>query len=157
MAHDVNQSERDVAAQVRSALVDRISSERYDLWMSENAQWFWCGSGLQISFPTEFSCQLAKRMLARDISASVMQVMGSEREVSYCVNAEVQSSDGLSRRWIKSSNACSTGGTASLRRTLSRLVGGGGNDLSKYGVHHVAVSVLCPKGCFGLQPLDAFE
>ncbi|MEZ6077039.1 MAG: hypothetical protein R3C56_15635 [Pirellulaceae bacterium] len=30
MAHDVNHSEMDVAAQVRSALVDTISPERYE-------------------------------------------------------------------------------------------------------------------------------
>lgn len=86
MPHDVNQSEKDVAAQVRSALVDRISSERYDLWISQGTQWSWVDETLRITFPNEFSCQLAQRMLARDISRSVNEVVGFEARINYGVS-----------------------------------------------------------------------
>lgn len=83
MAHDVNQSEMDVAAQVRSALVDTISPERYELWIAEDTQWAWKNSALRINFKNDFACQLAKRMLAKDISAAVQQVLGFAAEIFY--------------------------------------------------------------------------
>ena len=68
MEHDVNQCEMDVAAQVRSALVDRISSERFELWIPNDTQWSYSSGALRISFRNDFACQLAKRMLAKEIS-----------------------------------------------------------------------------------------
>ena len=83
MAHDVNQSEKDVAAQVRSALVDTISAERYELWIAEDTQWAWKNGALCISFKNDFACQIAKRMLAKDISAAAQQVLGFKAEVFF--------------------------------------------------------------------------
>lgn len=77
MAHDVNQSEKDVAAQLRSALVDRISSERYDLWIPENTTWSWADNQLTLTFPNKFSSQLAKKMLHRDLREVALEVTGS--------------------------------------------------------------------------------
>ncbi len=85
MAHDVNQSAMDVAAQVRSALVDRISSERYELWISNDAQWSFSSGTLHISFKNDFAAQLAKRMLAKEISETVVDVVGCAPEVVYAV------------------------------------------------------------------------
>lgn len=83
MAHDVNQSEKDVAAQVRSALVDTISTERYELWIAKDTQWAWKNSALHISFKNDFACQLAKRMLAKEISAAVQHALGFAAEIFY--------------------------------------------------------------------------
>jgi hypothetical protein len=60
MAHDVNQSETDIAAQVRLALVARISSERYELWISPETHWQWDEGALTLTFESEFACQLVK-------------------------------------------------------------------------------------------------
>lgn len=85
MAHDVNQSERDVAAQVRSALVERISSERYDLWIPESTQWRFHQDVLTLSFESDFSCQLAKRMLCKDLGHVTSQVLAKPIEVLFQV------------------------------------------------------------------------
>lgn len=76
MAHDVNQREKDVAAQVRSALVERISVERYDLWMPSESKWNWNAGQLSIVFPSEFKCQIAKKMLSGEIAKAVESVTG---------------------------------------------------------------------------------
>lgn len=99
MAHDVNQSEKDVAAQVRSALVGTISSERYDLWMPKSTQWEFLDGVLTITFDSDFSCQLAKRMLAKDISSAAKQICGSEVELRYhFVEAPAQESDAAHKK-----------------------------------------------------------
>ena len=90
MAHDVNQSELDVAAQVRSALVETISSERYELWIAEDTQWSWIDGALRIDFKNDFTCQLAKRMLSKDISAAVQGVMGRAAEVYFDVRPQAE-------------------------------------------------------------------
>ncbi len=83
MAHDVNQSERDVAAQVRSALVDRISSERYDLWIPDNTLWSWHNGILKLQFASEFSCQLAKKMLTAELAETLASVIALPAEVQF--------------------------------------------------------------------------
>ncbi len=54
MAHDVNQSEMEVATQVRTALVARISHERYELWMPEDCRWQYGSGTLTLLMPTSF-------------------------------------------------------------------------------------------------------
>ncbi|MEO8272401.1 MAG: DnaA/Hda family protein, partial [Aureliella sp.] len=102
----MNQSEMDVAAQVRSALVDTISSERYELWIADDTQWSWIDGALRIDFKNDFTCQLAKRMLSKDISAAVQGVMGCAAQVHFDVRVkpetspatEFQSGDSVSGR-----------------------------------------------------------
>lgn len=77
MAQDVNQSETEVAAQVRSALVARISQERFELWMPADCEWSWADGALTLSFPTEFARQIAKRMLQDDLRAALSETVGS--------------------------------------------------------------------------------
>lgn len=93
MEHDVNQCEMDVAAQVRSALVDRISSERFELWIPNDTQWSYSSGALRISFRNDFACQLAKRMLAKEISETVVEVTGTAPEVEYGVSSPQSTSD----------------------------------------------------------------
>jgi chromosomal replication initiator protein len=76
MAHEVNQSEKEVAAQVRSALVARISHERCELWLPGDCQWQWDGQQLTLSFSNEFACQMAHRMLLADLRAVLNEVVG---------------------------------------------------------------------------------
>jgi chromosomal replication initiator protein len=83
MAHDVNRGESDVAAQVRRALVENISSERVDLWIPEDTEWEWLGSALRLRFTSDFTCQLAKKMLLSDVSRSVRAVTQQETEVLF--------------------------------------------------------------------------
>ncbi len=83
MAHDVNQSELDVAAQVRSALVDKVSADRIELWLPHDALWTWKEGTLCIYFQNEFACQTAKRMLANDISDAMVQVLGFAAEIEF--------------------------------------------------------------------------
>ncbi|MEZ6153022.1 MAG: DnaA/Hda family protein [Pirellulaceae bacterium] len=118
MAHDVNHSEMDVAAQVRSALVDTISPERYELWIAEDTQWSWIDGALRIDFKNDFTCQLAKRMLSKDISAAVQGVMGCAVDVYFDVrpksktspSTEIPSADigGIRRSEPRSVSALST-------------------------------------------------
>ena len=76
MAQDVNQSETDVAALVRSALVARISQERFELWMPADCDWTWAEGALTLSFPTDFARQIAKRVLHDDLYRSLTQIVG---------------------------------------------------------------------------------
>ncbi len=83
MAHEVTQSETDVAAQVRSALVEKISSERYELWIPNNTTWNWDGEKLTITFVTDFSCQLAKKMLIGELALTLKSVVGYAAEIQF--------------------------------------------------------------------------
>lgn len=85
MAHDVNQSETDIAAQVRSALVHRISSERYDLWIPESTQWHFDAGRLSLAFESDFHSQLARRMLADDLSEVALSVCGQPVDLHFCM------------------------------------------------------------------------
>lgn len=130
MAHDVNHSEMDVAAQVRSALVDTISSERYELWIAEDTQWSWIDGALRIDFKNDFTCQLAKRMLSKDISAAVQGVMGCAVDVYFDVRpkskassaTEVQSADveGIHHHEPRSVSGLSTVAQAEGQRQAKR-------------------------------------
>ncbi len=82
MAHDVNQSEKDIAAQVRSALVARISSERYELWISPDTQWHWNEGVLTLTFESDFACQLVRRMLGKELAAVLYTVCGPHAELN---------------------------------------------------------------------------
>ncbi len=82
MAHDVNQCETDIAAQVRAALIEKISPERFDLWISPNTQWNWHQGVLSIEFDNDFTCQFAKRNLSSDLLAATQQVFGPSASVS---------------------------------------------------------------------------
>ena len=77
MAHDVNQSEEDVAAQVRSVLVARISEERVDLWMPESTQWSVRENDNQLwlTFESDFASQLAQNMLKSDLTEAFKEVI----------------------------------------------------------------------------------
>ncbi len=92
MAYGLNQSETDVAAMVRSALVDRISSERYDLWISSDATWSFDGQVLVIEMSTDFACQLARKMLGKDIIATAQATLGPHVDVDYRVGKKPGSS-----------------------------------------------------------------
>jgi len=81
MAHDVNQSEKDIAAQVRSALVARISSERYELWISPETHWQWNEGTLTLTFESEFACQLVRRMLGKELASVLYTVVGPHAEL----------------------------------------------------------------------------
>ncbi|MDX1927795.1 MAG: DnaA/Hda family protein [Pirellulaceae bacterium] len=81
MAHDVNQSEKDIAAQVRSALVARISSERYELWISPETHWQWNDGVLTLTFESDFACQLVRRMLGKELASVLYSVCGPHAEL----------------------------------------------------------------------------
>ncbi len=83
MAHDVNQSEMDVATQVRLALVARISHERYELWMPEDCRWHYSSGTLTLQISSDFSRQIAKRMLQDDVRAALTQVVGESANLSW--------------------------------------------------------------------------
>lgn len=89
MAQDVNQSETDVAAQVRSALVRRISTERYDLWIPKSTTWRFDGEAIVLSFENDFHCQLAKRMLHAEISNVCKQELGRTYELQFEVSPQI--------------------------------------------------------------------
>jgi chromosomal replication initiator protein len=77
MAHEVNQSERDVAALVRSALVSRISSERLELWIPQDTAWDFQQGVLTLAFQTDFACQICRKMLRHEISGALSEVVGA--------------------------------------------------------------------------------
>lgn len=81
MAHDVNQSEKDIAAQVRSALVARISSERFELWISPETHWQWNEGVLALTFESDFACQLVRRMLGKELASVLYSVCGPHAEL----------------------------------------------------------------------------
>lgn len=85
MAHDVNQSELDVAAQARSALITRVSAERCDLWIPESTLWQFESSCLTLTFESDFNCQLAKKMLSQDLSIVLAEILQRPGELVFCV------------------------------------------------------------------------
>lgn len=89
MAHDVNQDETDVAALVRTALIEKITAERYDLWISTNTVWSWDSVALRLSFASEFACQIAKKMIGSDLLNVTRQVVGFDCEVEFQHDAAV--------------------------------------------------------------------
>ncbi len=89
MAHDVNQSEEDVAAQVRTVLVSRISAERYELWIAPETQWHWSSGTLTVSFESDFACQLARRMVGKDVAAALQFVAGPQAALHLVVTPVV--------------------------------------------------------------------
>ena len=92
MSHDVNQSEKDIAAQVRSALIARISAERYELWIAPETQWSWNDGALTLTFESDFACQLVRRMLGKELNAVLAAVVGPEAELRMEVGAVVADS-----------------------------------------------------------------
>jgi chromosomal replication initiator protein len=85
MAHDVNQCEMDIAAQVRSALISRISSERFDLWMSSKTNWQWHQGVLSVEFESDFKCQFVKRNWGADLLAVTQAIAGPNTSVQLSV------------------------------------------------------------------------
>ncbi len=83
MAHDVNQCKTEVAAQVQSALVSKIGSERYDLWIADNTQWCWQDGVLTLKFDSEFSCQLAKKMLTAELAETLTSMESADAQVAF--------------------------------------------------------------------------
>ncbi|MCA9192839.1 MAG: ATP-binding protein [Planctomycetales bacterium] len=90
MAQDVNQGEMDVAAQVRSALVNRISSERYELWIPKSTVWRWSETGLSVVFASDFVCQYARRMFLQEISEVVVGLGVQPTTVDFVVDANLK-------------------------------------------------------------------
>ena len=78
MAHDVNQSDKEFAAQLRSSLVDRISQERVDLWIPQDTLWEWQDHCLRLSFQSLFACNLARRMLIRELASTLCELVGPD-------------------------------------------------------------------------------
>ena len=93
MSHDVNQSEKDIAAQVRSALIARISAERYELWIAPETQWSWSDGALSLTFENDFACQLVRRMLGKELNAVLAAVAGPEAELRMEVGDVVNNLD----------------------------------------------------------------
>lgn len=75
MAHEVNQSLKELADQVRDALRSRIGSERFELWISSDTRWEIQHRELRLEFATEFASQLCRKMLASEISQAVQQIL----------------------------------------------------------------------------------
>lgn len=78
MPHEVNQSEKDIAAQVRSALVREISAERLELWIPPDTTWEFQHGKLRLAFAADFACQLCRRMLLPEVANALSTVTGIE-------------------------------------------------------------------------------
>ncbi|MGN6546372.1 MAG: DnaA ATPase domain-containing protein [Aureliella sp.] len=116
MAQDVNQSEKEVAALVRSALVARISQERFELWMPADCEWCWTGADLVLRFPSEFACQIAKRMLNKDLQAALESVVGAGPQLRLEVRSASDASNADSSAASESA-ATSRGAAVGAART----------------------------------------
>lgn len=76
MAQEVNQSETDIAEQLqqlRLALVSRIGQERIELWMPGVADWVVSENQIQIFFENGFGCELAQKMLGKELNEFTSQ------------------------------------------------------------------------------------
>ncbi len=94
MAHEVNQSEKDVAAQVRSALVSRISSERLELWIPPDTTWDFQQGKLTLAFAADFACQLCRRMLRHEIASALAAATGVDNQEIFFVVREPKTMSG---------------------------------------------------------------
>ena len=93
MAHDVNQSEMEVATQVRTALVARISHERYELWMPEDCRWQYGSGTLTLLMPNEFSRTIAKRMLHDEVRLALCEVVGENATLCWDIVSDTDDDD----------------------------------------------------------------
>ena len=86
MAHDVNQGETDVVAQVRSALIGKISADRLELWIPPDTTWNYQSGVLSLVFAEEFASQLCRKMLLGEISRAMAELLGtSSFEIQFSV------------------------------------------------------------------------
>lgn len=75
MAHDVNQGETDVAAQVRSSLLTRIEADRLDLWMPATTTWEVSGNSLRLGFVSPLTCEFAESKFKQALLESLREVL----------------------------------------------------------------------------------
>ncbi|MCR9295776.1 MAG: DnaA/Hda family protein [bacterium] len=83
MAHDVNQGETDFAAQVRSALVSKISAERFELWIPKSTEWHFHDGQLRLKFAHEFTCHLARQNLSEDLKLALQEAGCADGKVTF--------------------------------------------------------------------------
>lgn len=67
MAHEVNHSRQELAAQVREALRSRIGADRFDLWISDSTSWDLNTHILTLGFATEFESQLCRKTIGSEL------------------------------------------------------------------------------------------
>ncbi|MEM8734533.1 MAG: DnaA/Hda family protein, partial [Planctomycetota bacterium] len=90
MAHEVNQSEKDIAEELRSALVSRIGPERMDLWIPTETSWSYDVDQLKLGFENSFSCELAQKMLASEIAGHLRDLDGDATKLVFEVSPSSQ-------------------------------------------------------------------
>lgn len=88
MAHDVNPSGTDVAAQVRSAFVSKTSSDRLELWMPESTRWMFNDGVLTLTFDSEFRSSYARSNLEAELVECLREVCGATAKVAFEAAAE---------------------------------------------------------------------
>ena len=88
MAHDVNQGETDVAAQVRSSLLTRIEADRLDLWMPASTTWEVVENSLRLGFQSPLTCEFAESKFKKPLLESLREVLekhgASAEQVATC-------------------------------------------------------------------------
>jgi chromosomal replication initiator protein len=93
MAQEVIRDEQSVVALLRSRLIDRIGTERYELWISEDTQWRFASGVLTIDFNSDFACQLCRKTLGGEIQRALEDLLGKPaQEIRFCVVAASKSS-----------------------------------------------------------------
>jgi chromosomal replication initiator protein len=86
MAQAVMHEEQNLAALMRSKLIERIGTERYELWIAEDTRWSFSDGILAINFSSEFACQLCRKTLGSEIQRVFEQVLSQPAgEIRYGV------------------------------------------------------------------------
>ncbi|MFO1066439.1 MAG: DnaA/Hda family protein [Pirellulales bacterium] len=119
MAHDVNQSEMEVAAQVRSALVARISPERFELWVPADTRWDWQDGLLTLAFRRDFARQIANRMLLRDLREVLNEVAGPTAQIQLIMRAPAEEDSAVDKSPSVESRARVLQTSASIDQSLT--------------------------------------
>ncbi len=153
MAHDVNPSEMDVAAQVRSALISKVSAERFDLWIPESTRWSFTDGNLTLWFESDAYCQFAKRNLTGDVAEVSRVVCGADVEINFQVGAARKSSAASSTDEASEENQ--PAGQPTVDKQSSASKSSAGKSIRNQSAERKAAKTAEPDVQLPLQPTPA--
>lgn len=71
--------DKEIVSKVRQALLDRVGSDRFDLWIGTRVGFQWLGGNLRVFAPDLFTLDRLRNKLRSDIEAACHSVTGSMR------------------------------------------------------------------------------
>lgn len=136
--------DKEIVSTVRQALVDRVGSERFDLWFGTRVTFDWTGTNLRVFAPDLFTLDRLRNKLRADIEAACQTATGLMGvEFQLCASAKgaepgsATPSRTAGRGSMRQASAAKT--TISLPSSRARAVGGAAVEPSRAAAPRAAV------------------